>query len=74
MKPSESVPRKLASMVAEIDEVLDKHIGGMTDQEINFALEDLTKFLKLDLIRNFEKARASRLKESPFNDILEDNQ
>jgi hypothetical protein len=44
----------------------------MSTEEVHYIIQNFSKHLKLDLLRDFEKAREKGLKDSPFDDILAD--
>jgi hypothetical protein len=44
----------------------------MTSAEVHYIMQNFSKHLKIDLLRDFEKAREKGLKDSPFDDILSD--
>jgi hypothetical protein len=56
-----------------IDGVVTKELDNFKTDEINYALENFSNHLKYDLGRDFEKRRTDDLKESPFDDLF-DNQ
>ena len=56
-----------------LDKVINEAIEEMTPQEVNYILENYSKFLTYDLKRNFEEKREKDLKESPFDAIINDN-
>lgn len=56
-----------------IDGVVTKELDNFKTDEINYALENFSNHLKYDLGRDFEKRRTDNLKESPFDDLF-DNQ
>ena len=45
----------------------------MEPREIDFILTNFAKYLTYDLKRNFEEARETNLKESPFDAIINDD-
>jgi len=56
----------------ELQPIIDQHIAQLSQKEIDFILNNYRKYLKVDLERDLEQARLSALKESPFDDILND--
>lgn len=56
--------------MADVQPVIDKHIEHMDSREIDYILTNYRKYLKIDLERDLEKARVSKLTASPFDDIL----
>jgi hypothetical protein len=42
----------------------------MEPREVDYILENFTKYLTYDLKRNFSEAREKNLKESPFDEII----
>ena len=67
----ETAKVKLAKLVKMIEPVVETQLAGFTTAEINFVLSNYKKFLSYDLSRDFEKAREKGLKESPFDDLLD---
>ena len=53
-----------------IQPIISQHIAGMDTSEVDYILTNYRKYLKIDLERDFEKARISKLTASPFDDIL----
>ena len=64
---------KLGLLSKSLDKVINEAIEEMTPQEVNYILENYSKFLTYDLKRNFEERREKDLKESPFDAIINDN-
>lgn len=66
----QSAKSKLAQLVQAIQPVVDQHLADMQTSEIDYILKNYRKFLKLDLERDFERAK----KEKPFapDSVLED--
>ncbi len=64
---------KLAELSLQLDSVLEDKLGEFEPQEIDFVLENYSKFLTYDLKRSFETQRETNLKESPFDSIINDN-
>ena len=71
--PETRTKEKLARLVRMIDGVVTKELDNFKTDEINYALENFSNHLKYDLGRDFEKRRTDNLKESPFDDLF-DNQ
>lgn len=63
---------KLANLMAEVQPVIDRHISEMNGSEVNHILTNYRKYLKIDIERDLEKAREQDLKNSPFDEILND--
>ena len=63
---------KLAKLMSDVQPVIDKNISEMNSAEINFILTNYKKYLKINLERDLEQARESDLKNSPFDEILND--
>lgn len=53
-----------------VQPIIDEHIAGMTNAEVNHILTEYRLYLKIDIERDLEKARELGLKSSPFDDIL----
>lgn len=68
----ESALLKLNSLINAVQPIVSTHIEGMTSAEIHYIIQNFSKHLKIDLLRDFEKAREKGLKDSPFDDILSD--
>ena len=64
---------KLAELSAKFDTVINEILEDLTPQEIDFILENYSKYLTYDIKRNFEEKREKDLKESPFDAIINDN-
>jgi tRNA G10 N-methylase Trm11 len=60
-------------LVTQLGATVDQAIEDMEPREIDFILTNFAKYLKYYLKRNFEEARESNLKESPFDAIINDN-
>lgn len=56
--------------MAAVQPIIDAHISNMDTREVDYILTNYRKYLKIDLERDFEKARVSKLTESPLDDIL----
>lgn len=69
-KIEETAKNKLGTLMADVQPVIDKHIEHMDSREIDYILTNYRKYLKIDLERDLEKARVSKLTASPFDDIL----
>lgn len=66
---------KLAKLLAEVQPIIDRHLTQFERQEIEFVLNNYRKYLKLDLLRDFESARERAPvqidnTDNAFNDIL----
>ena len=70
--PETRTKEKLARLVRMIDGVVTKELDNFKTDEINYALENFSNHLKYDLGRDFEKRRTEELKESPFDDLFDD--
>jgi hypothetical protein len=53
-----------------VQPIINQHIAEMDAREVDYILTNYRKYLKIDLERDFEKARLSKLTASPFDDIL----
>lgn len=69
-KLEETARNKLATLMAAVQPIIDAHISNMDTREVDYILTNYRKYLKIDLERDFEKARVSKLTESPLDDIL----
>jgi len=56
--------------MAAVQPIINQHIAEMGTNEVDYILTNYRKYLKIDLERDFEKARVSKLTASPFDDIL----
>jgi hypothetical protein len=56
--------------MSAVQPIIDQHISNMDTKEVDYILTNYRKYLKIDLERDFEKARVSKLTASPFDDIL----
>ncbi len=70
--PRESALLKLNNLINAVQPIVSEHINQMTSAEVHYIIQNFSKHLKLDLLRDFEKAREKGLKDSPFDDILSD--
>ena len=61
---------KLAKLVDELENTILSNLAEMESAEIDYILENFTKYLTYDLKRNFNEARETNLKESPFDAII----
>ena len=55
---------KLAELSAKFDTVINEILEDLTPQEIDFILENYSKYLTYDIKRNFEEKREKNLKEN----------
>lgn len=69
-KLEEAAKIKLAQLMSEVQPIIDKHISNMDSGEINYILTNYRKYLKIDIERDLEKARTTKLTTSPLDDIL----
>lgn len=72
-KPIETAKIKLATLMAELQPIIDQHVSNLSSAEVDFILNNYRKYLKIDLERDLEKARLQSLTTSPFDDILNDS-
>ena len=56
--------------MAEVQPIIDKHISDLSSLEIDYILTNYRKYLKIDIERDLEKARTTKLTSSPLDDIL----
>ncbi len=64
---------KLAELSLQLDKLLEEKLSEFESTEIDFVLENYSKFLTYDLKRSFESQREKNLKESPFDAIINDD-
>ncbi len=69
-KLEETARNKLGTLMAAVQPIIDQHILEMDTKEVDYILTNYRKYLKINLERDFEKARVSKLTASPFDDIL----
>jgi len=69
-KLEETARNKLGTLMAAVQPIINQHIAEMGTNEVDYILTNYRKYLKIDLERDFEKARVSKLTASPFDDIL----
>jgi len=69
-KLEETARNKLATLMSAVQPIIDQHISNMDTSEVDYILTNYRKYLKIDLERDLEKARLSKLTASPFDDIL----
>jgi hypothetical protein len=69
-KLEETARNKLATLMSAVQPIIDQHISNMDTNEVDYILTNYRKYLKIDLERDLEKARLSKLTASPFDDIL----
>ncbi len=71
MSVETSAKTKLAQLMNEVQPVIDSHIAGMTSSEINFMLDKIPEFLRIDLKRDLEKAqKEAPVVTSKFDDLF----
>ena len=64
---------KLAELSLQLDNVIETKLLEFEPQEIDYVLENFSKFLTYDLKRSFESQRETNLKESPFDAIINEH-
>ncbi len=64
---------KLAELSLQLDNVIETKLSEFEPQEIDYVLENFSKFLTYDLKRSFESQRETNLKESPFDAIINEH-
>lgn len=69
-KLEETARNKLGILMDAVQPIINQHIAEMDAREVDYILTNYRKYLKIDLERDFEKARLSKLTASPFDDIL----
>lgn len=70
--PRESALQKLNNLINAVQPIVVQHIDQMDSAEIHYIMQNFSKHLKIDLLRDFENAREKGLKDSPFDDLLAD--
>lgn len=75
MRLEQTSLEKLGKLLAEVQPIIDRHLTQFERQEIEFVLNNYRKYLKLDLLRDFENARERApvqidQTDNAFNDIL----
>lgn len=65
---------KLAQLMQAVQPVINEKISEMQPSEVDFILKNFRKFLKIDLERDFEQAKAKGPGPSGIEDILGDFQ
>lgn len=65
---------KLAQLMQAVQPVINQKISEMQPSEVDFILKNFRKFLKIDLERDFEQAKARGPAPSGIEDILGDFQ
>ena len=63
---------KLGKLVKAIEPVVEAQLEEWSTGEIDYVLENFKRRLSYDLARDFETLRKTNLKESPFDDLLND--
>lgn len=67
----QAVKHKLAKLLAIMEPVVDNVLSDMSAEEIQYCLEHLAPYLKLDLKHYFEKHRQARQATvADFHDIF----
>ena len=62
---------KLFALMGEIQPLIDKHLAELRTDEVNFILQEHRQYLRINLEADLEKIREEQLKESPFDDLLD---
>ena len=55
-----------------VEPVIQEHVADMEPAVIDYILANYRNYLKINLEPDFEKARSTGLKDSPFDDLLKD--
>ncbi len=63
---------KLIKLVKAIEPIVETQLEGWSAGEIDYVLVNFKQHLSYDLARDFETLREQHLKESPFDDLLND--
>ncbi len=69
-KLEETARNKLGTLMAAVQPIIDAHISNMDSREVDYILTNYRKYLKIDIERDLEKARTTKLTSSPLDDIL----
>ena len=64
---------KLAEISTRIDTIVTDCIADSDPSTVDYILTNYSKYLIYDLKRDFESAREKKLKESPFDAIINDD-
>ena len=62
---------KLFDLMGQVQPIIDKHLEELKSDEVNFNLQEYRQYLRIDLEKDLEKIREEQLKESPFDDLLD---
>lgn len=63
---------KLFKLVQELEGCVTENLTNWEADEVNYALSNWEAQLRFDLKRDFNERREADLKESPFDDLLDD--
>jgi len=63
---------KLFKLVQELESCVAENLNNWQSDEVNYALSNWESQLIFDLKRDFNERRETQLKESPFDDLLDD--
>ena len=61
---------KLAKLMQDVQEAIDRNVSEMSRGEINTALTRFDRYLKIDLKRDLQQAQDNALESSPFDDLI----
>jgi len=71
MSVETSAKTKLAQLMNDVQPVIDSHIAEMNSSEINYMLDKIPEFLRIDLKRDLEKAKKEApVATSKFDDLF----
>lgn len=62
----------LATLMQAVEPIIQEHVADMEPGVIDYILSNYRNYLKINLEPDFEKARSTGLKDSPFDDLLKD--
>jgi hypothetical protein len=62
----------LATLMQAVEPIIQEHVDDMEPAVIDYILANYRNYLKINLEPDFEKARSTGLKDSPFDDLLKD--
>jgi hypothetical protein len=60
----------LNDMINEVQPIVDAHIAKMEPAVVTYLLKNYSNYLKIDLQRDLDRARAENLTTSPFDDLF----
>ena len=71
MSVETSAKTKLAQLMNDVQPVIDRHIAEMNSSEINYMLDKIPEFLRINLKRDLEKTKKEApVATSKFDDLF----